>query len=208
MEPKRILLADDQLLIRAGVRALIDTLPEYVIEAECSNGQEALDAISQHSPDVLLLDIAMPGLSGIEVARVIRKTDYQMPILILSSIDRQDTVREALATGANGYLLKDFVLDELKQALDSVISGAHYLSEKLRTSQHGAIVAEKGQELTPRQVQILRLVASGWTTKAIARELGISPKTVEFHRARLMARIGAHDVTGLTRFALQSGVIA
>lgn len=206
-----IVLADDQLLIRAGIRALVETLPGYAIKAECADGHQAVAETRRLQPDVVLLDIAMPGPSGIEVARAIRQFDQETRILVLSSIDRQEVVEQALAAGVNGYLLKDFILAELQQALVTVLSGGRFLSPKIMglallhddpDSQSNRIA-----QLTARQTEILRHVASGRTTKEIARDLGISPKTVEFHRSRLMERIGVHDVTGLTRFALNSGIV-
>lgn len=206
----RIILADDQLLIRAGIRAIVETLPGFQIEAECTDGYEAISSIQDLQPDVVLLDIAMPGPSGIEVARTIRQFDPNTKILVLSSIDRPEIIEQALAAGVNGYLLKDFVLAELLQALEMVLHGERFLSPKIRemprfSNSEGA--SGSSTQLTARQTEILRLVASGRTTKEIARDLGISPKTVEFHRSRLMERIGVHDVTGLTRFALQTGVV-
>ncbi len=209
MKTVRIVLADDQLLIRAGIRALVETLPGYRIEAECADGNEAIEAIPRLRPDVALLDVAMPGPSGIEVARTIRRSDPDTRILVLSSIDRLDVIEQALDAGVNGYLLKDFVLGELQLALEMVLSGQSFLSPKIREMplRPGPGSNANGSLLTPRQTEILRLVASGRTTKEIARDLGISPKTVEFHRGRLMERIGVRDVTGLTRFALQNGVV-
>lgn len=206
----RIILADDQLLIRAGIHALLDSLPECELVAECSDGHQAIAAVLQHKPDVILLDIAMPGPTGIEVARAIRLVDQETRILMLSSIDRRETIEEAMQAGADGYLLKDFVLAELLAALAAVRNGQRYLSpriEQLRLEPTASGNAASKTLLTARQLEVLRMVASGKTTKEIARLLCISPKTVEFHRGRLMERIGAHDVTGLTRFALQNGVL-
>lgn len=211
MKTIRIVLADDQLLIRAGIRAIIETLPGYLIEAECADGHETIAAIRSCQPDVVLLDIAMPGPSGIEVARTIRQFDQETRILVLSSIDRQEIVEQALAAGVNGYLLKDFVLAELVQALTMMLDGGSFLSPKLSAMNlRSEAENDSGQNsrLTTRQTEILRHVASGRTTKEIARELGISPKTVEFHRSRLMEKIGVHDVTGLTRFALHTGIVS
>lgn len=206
----RIILADDQLLIRAGIHALLDSLPECELVAECSDGHQAIAAVLKHKPDVILLDIAMPGPTGIEVARAIRLVDQETRILMLSSIDRRETIEEAMQAGADGYLLKDFVLAELLAALAAVRNGQRYLSpriEQLRLEPTASGNAASKTLLTARQLEVLRMVASGKTTKEIARLLCISPKTVEFHRGRLMERIGAHDVTGLTRFALQNGVL-
>lgn len=210
MKASRIILADDHLLIRVGIRALFETLPGHELIAECSDGHEAIAAIRELSPDVILLDIAMPGPSGIEVARSIRQFDASIRILILSSIDRPEIIEQGMAAGANGYLLKDFVIGELLEALNTVLLGKTYLSPRIRAyvaTPNGNGSSNGGNQLTSRQREVLRLVASGKTTKEIARDLGISPKTVEFHRGRLMERIGAHDVTGLTRFAVQYGVL-
>lgn len=211
MKASRIILADDHLLIRAGIRALFETLPDHELVAECSDGHEAVAAIRKLSPDAILLDIAMPGPSGIEVTQTIRQFDTNTRILILSSIDRPEIIEQGMAAGANGYLLKDFVITELLEALNTVLIGKTYLSSRIRgyaATPGGNGSSNGGNQLTSRQREVLRLVASGKTTKEIARDLGISPKTVEFHRGRLMERIGAHDVTGLTRFAVQSGVLS
>ena len=206
MNKIRIVLADDQLLVRAGIRALLETLPGYAVAAECADGHTALAEVERHLPDVVLLDIAMPGPSGIEIARMLRQRDPTVRILILSSIDRQEVVEQALEAGVNGYLLKDFVLDELQQALSAVLADESFLSPKISDFTRSTVSAD--ELLTPRQTEILRLVANGRTTKEIGRALGISPKTVEFHRARLMQRIGVHDVTGLTRYAVQHGLVS
>ncbi len=210
MKKNRIILADDQLLIRVGIRALVETLPNYELVSECADGHEAISAIKQYQPDVALLDIAMPGPSGIEVARTIRQLDMDTRILMLSSIDRKEIIEQAINAGANGYLLKDFILGELLAALETVLRGERYLSPRIQQMEIEQDPENKtsGRNLlTARQLEVLRLVASGKTTKEIARDLRISPKTVEFHRGRLMERIGANDVTGLTRFALQNGVL-
>lgn len=209
----RLLLADDQLLVRAGIRALIQTLPQYAVVAECADGQEALERTRVLQPDVAVLDIDMPGLSGIDAMREIRSFAPAMKILVLSGIDRREVVDTALAAGCNGYLLKDFVLAELQLALDTVIAGGSYLSARIQQQLIDAVRSGRDDSpeaplLTPRQEQILRLVASGRTTKEIARDLGISPKTVEFHRAQLMERLDLHDVAGMTRYAVQQGLVS
>jgi len=213
MSAIRLLLADDQLLVRAGIRALVQTLPDCLVVAECADGQDALARARELLPDVALLDIDMPGLSGIDTMRQIREFAPEMKILVLSGIDRREVVEAALAAGCNGYLLKDFVLAELQLALGTVLQGGNYLSPKIQQqlieqirSGHDDALAD--QALTPRQEQILRLVASGRTTKEIARDLGISPKTVEFHRAQLMERLGVRDVAGMTRYAMQHGLVS
>jgi DNA-binding NarL/FixJ family response regulator len=183
-------------------------LPSHELVSECADGHQAIAAIHQFHPDIILLDIAMPGPSGIEVARSVRQFDTRARILVLSSIDRKEIIEQAMHAGADGYLLKDFVLDELLCALSTVLRGERYLSPRIRHMEIDSTSKRNvGKLLTARQLEILRLVASGKTTKEIARNLSISPKTVEFHRSRLMERTGANDVTGLTRFALQNGVL-
>lgn len=216
MNKIRILLADDQLLVRVGIRALLESLPDYEVVGECEDGLGALEAIQTLQPDVAILDIAMPGLSGIEAARRIRQFDRRVKILVLSGIDRQDIIDEALAAGVEGYLLKDFILAELQLALATVAGNGRYLSPKIQerliqrvmeSQREGPPPASGGVSLTPRQTEILRLVALGQTTKQVAKALNISPRTVEFHRAQLMERTGVHDIAGLTRYALQKGLL-
>lgn len=206
MPTSRIVLADDQVLVRAGIRALLESLPECTVVDECADGTLAIDSVRRHQPDMLVLDIAMPGPSGIDVAREIRRFDTQVRILILSSIDRVEVVEQAIAAGADGYLLKDFLLAELQQAIETTRAGDSYFSPRLAAERDGVNGQGKGA-LTTRQSEVLRRVASGMTTKEIARELGISPKTVEFHRGQLMEKLGVRDVTGLTRYAVQNGIL-
>lgn len=210
MAPIRIFLADDQLLVRAGIRALLETHPDYAIVGESADGPDTLAQVANIRPEVLVLDIAMPGMNGIEVARQVAALDPAIRILILSGLDGEEVVEQALEAGVQGYLLKDFVLAELQFALASIGAGGHYLSPKIQERLIHRVADRNGAppELTPRQTEILRLVASGRTTKEIARSLEISPKTVEFHRAQIMDKIGVHDVAGLTRHAMQIGLIA
>lgn len=210
MKTLRIILADDQLLVRAGVRALLESLPGHEVIAECADGNQAIAEVRRQKPDITVLDIAMPGPSGIEVTKTIRQFDQATRILILSSIDRHEIIEQAMAAGANGYLLKDFLLAELQLAVQTVSNNGCFLSPRVQETLNQPLPDgdHAGSTiLTVRQTEILRLVASGKTTKEIARDLEISPKTVEFHRAQLMERIGVHDVTGLTRYAMQYGLI-
>ncbi len=207
MEKIRIILADDQLLVREGMRALLDTLPQYEVIAECAEGCAALEAVCRLHPDVAILDIDMPGISGIEATKQIHAAHPGIEILILSAIDRREIIEQALNAGASGYLHKDFILDELRFALGAVLAGHRYLSPRIQDRLINERDDAVSSGLTSRQTEILRLVASGQTTKEVARALGISPKTVEFHRSQIMSRIGANDVTALTRYAMQRGLI-
>lgn len=210
MEKVRILLADDQLLVRVGIRALLESLPQNEVVGECEDGPQAVEAIRSLKPDVAVLDIAMPGMSGIEAAQQVRAFDSKVKILVLSGIERQEVVDQALAAGVNGYMLKDFALAELQLALSTVLKNGRFLSPRIQELLINRMLEGEGASavnLTPRQTEILRLVASGRSSKEIARDLDISPKTVEFHRAQLMEKIGVHDVAGLTRYAMQNGLI-
>lgn len=209
MPQTRTLLVDDHLLARAGIRALLESLPGYSVIGECADGIEAVSMAKTLSPDLILLDLMMPGLSGIEVARHIRSFNHDTKILMLSVVDRQESAEKALDAGVNGYLAKDFIFQELADALASVRERGHYISPRLQPSPAGSDGADKptAPALTARQLEILKRVASGMTTKTIARDLGISPKTVEFHRSQLMQRVGLRDVAGLTRYALQHALL-
>ena len=203
----RIMLADDQLLVRQGMRAWLSTMPQYEVIAECADGFSAGETSRRLQPDVVILDIDMPGISGIDAAKQIHTSNPGIEILILSAIDRREMIVQALEAGVSGYLHKDFILDELRFALGTILAGSRYLSPRIQDS----LIKDKDGPitpgLTPRQTEILRLVAAGKTTKEVGRVLGISPKTVEFHRAQIMDRIGVHDVTALTRYAMQHGLI-
>ncbi len=211
MAKTQILLADDQVLIRAGIRALLESMPGNEVIAECENGEQAIAAIQTLKPQVAVLDITMPGISGIEAAQRVRAFDPNIKLLILSGVERQEVVDQALAAGINGYMLKDFALAELQLALTTVMAGGRFLSPRIQEKLINRVLGganTPSTSLTTRQIEILRLVASGLTTKEIARDLDISPKTVEFHRTQLMERTGATDVAGLTRYAMQRGLIS
>jgi DNA-binding NarL/FixJ family response regulator len=207
-----VLVADDHSLVRAGFRALLQALPGVQVVAEASDGQEALHLIDIHRPDVALLDITMPRLSGIAVARRAAKQYPRLRIIMLSMHANEEYVWEALQAGACGYLLKDATTVELKLALEAAARGEPYLSPAVSKHvvsgymQHGGTMSQI-EQLTPRQREILQLIAEGNTTQTIAGMLNISAKTVETHRSQLMHRLGLHDVTSLVRFAIRHGLL-
>jgi DNA-binding NarL/FixJ family response regulator len=210
----RVLLADDHTLVRAGIRSLLESVPTVEVVAESGDGREALELIGKHRPDVALLDIAMPGLSGIEVAKRAAQECPKTKVIMLSMHADATHVRQALRAGAAGYLLKGAAVAELPLALQSVARGETYLTPKisqhvvdgfLRDSDHDAGPLEG---LTTRQREILQLIAEGRTTKEIADILDVSVKTVETHRLRLMDRLDIRDVPGLVRFAIRAGLIS
>lgn len=210
----RVILADDHTLVRAGIRALLEKMPNVEVAAEASDGREVLELVKSHEATMVLMDIAMPGLNGLEAAARLVKEAPQVRVIILSMHQNEEYVWRALKAGAAGYLLKKAATAELNAALTRVLAGEIYLSREISTQmlkEHPLhrMAAYKGplDELTDRQREILQLIAEGQTTKAIALILKVSPKTVEYHRAKLMERLKIYDVPGLVRFALRSGII-
>ncbi len=212
MRPIRVLLADDHTLLRAGVRSLLEKMAGVEVTGEAANAREALALAERHRPDVLLMDLAMPGLNGIEgTARAARECP-EARILILSMYTDQEHVLQALRAGAAGYLVKEAVPAELELAVRAVARGETYLSPVVAKYVLSARAQGGGEEtalerLTPRQREVLQLVAEGNTTKEVARILKASPKTVENHRASLMQRLGVRDVAGLVRYAIRQGLV-
>jgi DNA-binding NarL/FixJ family response regulator len=213
MESIRILLADDHKLVRAGIRSLLERLPGIQVVGEASDGREALRLAAQHQPQVVLMDIAMPRLSGLEATRQLKKLSPNARVIILSIYSDEEHVWQALRLGAAGYLLKGAFVEELELAIRSVANGETYLSPPVSKPvimeyvRRTAAAVNPGQALTPRQAEILQLIAEGRTTKQIAFELNIGVKTVESHRMVLMKRIGVRDVAGLVRFAIKIGLV-
>jgi DNA-binding NarL/FixJ family response regulator len=211
----RVLLADDHTLVRAGIRALLEKLPGVEVAGEASDGREVMDLIKARQPDVVLMDISMPGLTGLQaLARITR--DYPLVrVIILSMHHNDEYVLQALKSGASGYLLKRAATAELAAALKNVVGGEIYLSQEISSRflkqfplQQIARSATPLEQLTSRQREILQLLAEGQTTKAIASVLKVSDKTVEYHRAKLMSALKIFDVPGLVRFAMRTGLVS
>jgi DNA-binding NarL/FixJ family response regulator len=211
----RIVLADDHPIVRSGIRAELEGLQGVEIVGEASDGREALELVSSQKPDLVFMDISMQGLNGLEAtARIIR--DFpKTRVVILSMHQNEEYFWRALRAGASGYLLKKAATTELPAAVQRVMGGEIYLSKEISDRlvrklplQQVAHRKSPLEELTGRQREILQLIAEGQTTKAIALILNLSPKTVEYHRARLMERLRIYDIPGLVRFALQTGIIS
>jgi DNA-binding NarL/FixJ family response regulator len=212
MMPISVLLADDHVLIRAGIRALVERFPSIRVIAEAKDGREALRLIGEHQPDLVLMDIAMPGLNGLEATARITAAFPNVRVIILSMYASEEYVRESIAAGAVGYLVKGSAAAELGDAIKVVATGGEYFSPlvsehlvKNRTG-HVSVTRTMIERLTPRQREILQLIAERHHTKDIAQILNISVKTVETHRAQLMERLGIYDVPGLVRFAIKAGL--
>jgi DNA-binding NarL/FixJ family response regulator len=213
MESIRILLADDHKLVRAGIRSLLERLPGVQVIGEASDGREALRLAAQHQPQVALMDIAMPRLGGLEATRQLKKLSPNTRVIILSIHSDEEHVWQALRLGAAGYLLKGAFIEELELAIRSVANGETYLSPPVSKPvimeyvRRTVADVNAGEALTPRQMEILQLIAEGRTTKQIAFDLNIGVKTVETHRVALMKRIGVRDIAGLVRFAVKIGLV-
>lgn len=209
----RVLIADDHALVREGLRYVLDADPLIEVVAEASNGRAAVDLAMQLTPDVVVLDITMPEETGLKAAARIREQLPNARVLLLSMHDQGEYVREGMRIGTHGYLLKDSAGEELRAAIRAVHAGGTFFSPAVvkRLSSADAVVENTPvaqlEHLTPRERDVLGGVARGLTNKAIAAELGISRRTVEAHRESLMRKLEIHSVAGLTRFALEAGVI-
>ncbi len=202
----RIVLADDHALVRRGLAALLATDGRFEIAAEAGNGEDALAAVSEKSPHALVLDLSMPRLDGLETLRRLRARGARTRVLVLSMFDDVQFVAQALADGADGYLLKHAMDDELFQALESVLAGRRYVSRSLDLAQIEAIETSRSS-LTAREREVLQLIADGRTTQQIAEILGVSPHTATRHRANLMQKLDAHNQVELVRAAVAHGLI-
>jgi DNA-binding NarL/FixJ family response regulator len=209
----RVVLADDHNLVRAGLRALLEDVPDVEVVGDYADGREALAAVVEKRPDVALLDIGMPGLSGLDAAARIADEAPGTRVVIVSMHGNERFVAQALAAGVAGYVMKDACADELPVLLRAVVRGETYLSPAISKRIVEAMRATRGGDeaegpLTPRQREILQLLAEGKNTKEIAHMLAVSAKTVETHRAQIMARLDIHDVPGLVRYAVRTGLVA
>ena len=211
----RLVLADDHPIVRAGIRAELEKLPGTSVVGEASDGREALELVRKLLPDVVFMDISMHGLNGLEATARITKELPKIKVIILSMHQNDEYFWQAIKSGAAGYLLKKAATTELSAALQRVLGGEIYLTREMSARlvkklplHHLAHQKTPLERLSERQREILQLIAEGQTTKAIALVLKVSPKTVEYHRAKLMEHLKIYDVPGLVRFALQSGLIS
>ena len=209
MSALRVLLADDHALVRAGMRALLAELPGIEVVAESGDGREALRLVRERKPDIALLDISMPELNGLEVVGRIAHDHPNTRVIIVSMHGDDESVRRALVAGAAGYLLKNSDRGELELALRAVARGDTWLSPSLTKRVVATYMqgASPDAVLTPRQREVLQLVAEGHSNKEIASRLNVALKTVETHRTELMDRLGIHGVASLVRYAIQVGLV-
>jgi DNA-binding NarL/FixJ family response regulator len=203
----RVVLADDHDLVRSGIKALLTMVEGVQVIAEARDGRELIALVESLDPDVVMTDISMPGMDGITAIALIHAKHPHVRILVLSMYDTVDFVKRAVANGACGYLMKDAPPFELEQAMRSVMATGSYFSPAIAQRLLQPSEPTVDDELTQRQVEILRLIAQGRASKEIAFELGLSPKTVDVHRARIMERLRLNDIASLTRYAVRKGLV-
>ncbi len=203
----RVLLADDHALMREGLRALLSSEPDIAVIADVINGREAVSRACELNPDIALMDLSMPGMNGIEAARIIREKCPATKIIILSMHASSEHVYQALAAGAAGYLLKESASAEVVAALRTVHAGRRYLSPSIGMPEYSPRAGRTPLEsLSTRERQVLQLVVEGKSSADIAGMLHLSPKSVDTYRSRLMKKLGIEDVTALVKFALLHGI--
>lgn len=211
----RVVLADDHAIVRRGIMSVLSRLGDVVVVGEAADGSKALDMCLQTRPDIVILDITMPEMNGIVAAKAIRELCPDTSIIILSMHVEDDIVVEALRSGAAGYVLKEGLLDELTEAVRVVGEGGTYLSPEIASVLVRKLLDRDGASsrdrapldiLSVREMQVLQMLSEGKTTKEIASQLGLSPKTVDNHKANIMKKLEIYDVPTLVRFALKTGI--
>ena len=213
MSHTTIILADDHQIVREGIRRLIETRSDFEVIGEAGNGEDAVRMISERQPDIALMDINMPRVSGIEATRRLERRGLNTRVLILSMHEDRSYVEEVLRAGASGYVVKNSSPEDLLSAIDAVREGRSYLSESITRQVVDAIAHPDGEVpvglavLTDREREVLQLIAEGLSSKEIASQLGVSLKTVDSHRSNLMEKLDIHKVAGLVKFAVRAGLV-
>ncbi len=216
MKKIRLMLVDDHAIVRQGLRVLLEKEPDFLVVGEADTGRQAVELACKHQPDVVVMDVAMPGLNGLEATRQIIQEAPAVKVLVLSSYNDEEYVRRVVEWGASGYLLKQTAAEELIWAIHEVAAGNVFYSTGLvrRALSHeqdgllrGTPGAPPAARLTTREAEVLQLIAEGLPNKGIASELRISVKTVGKHREKVMNKLNIHDIAGLTRYAMSKGII-
>ena len=208
-----IVVADDHKIVREGLVKLLEGQADFSVIGEAADGEEAVKMVLEKKPDIVIMDIWMPRLSGIDATRRIVKRGSQTKVLVLSMHESRTYVEEVLRAGASGYIVKNSASSDLLQAIDAVQGGASYLSPAI-TQQVVDAIARPGDSspsgvamLTDREREVLQLIAEGLSSKEIAGMLGVSLKTIDSHRSNLMQKLDIHKVSGLVRFAIRAGLV-
>jgi len=209
----KILVADDHPIVRKGLQSCLARQDRLKIVGEASDGDEALKKTRELSPDVVLMDISMPGMNGLAVTEVLRKEHPDVKVLVLSVHNNRDYIFRIIQAGAHGFISKEAPPDELLRAIESVHSGEPFFSPEIAKAALNQLVSSGGKkdpfaQLTSREREVLVLIAEGQSNKEIANRLGIGVRTIETHRERIMRRLDIHSVAGLTKFAIANGMIS
>ena len=215
MEKKKILIVEDHTILREGLKSLLSTNPEIEIAGEAGDGREAIWLVEKLNPDMVLMDLSMPRMDGMQAIREIKRRWPEKRVLALTAHKTEEYVLATLKAGADGYLLKDSTYQEMMTAVRSVLSGKRYLSpgisekviEGYLEGKQTIKVQGVRDNLTPREREVLKLIGEGYRTKEIANLLVISPKTVEKHRANLMVKLNFHNVSQVTAYAIEEGLV-
>ncbi len=211
----KVFIADDHHLVREGISLLLEQEPDISVVGQAADGESAIASIGKLKPDIVILDISMPGVNGIEAARRVIAEGFKGRIIVLTQYDKEEYVRKAIQVGASGYLLKDSLKSEVIEAIRKISGGEIYVSssisrilveEYLQQLKRKQITREI-PELTSRETEVLSLIAGGLSSKQIADKLFLSIRTIDFHRANITQKLGIHDVAGLTRFAIKHGLV-
>ncbi|GAC1531147.1 MAG: response regulator transcription factor [Ramlibacter sp.] len=208
VSPIRVVLADDHEVVRMGLRALLSRIAGVEVVGEAGNGEDLVRMADSLSPDIVLTDLGMPQMDGIEAIARIHEQNPQIKLIVLSMHEEVELARNAIDKGACGYLMKNTEVVALEYALRTVMSTGSYFSPQIAQRLLTTAPGIRPDELTERQTQILKLLAQGLTSKQIAFELGLSSKTVDVHRSRIMERLGLRDLASLTRYAVRTGLIS
>lgn len=206
-KPIRVVIVDDHRLVREGVHALLMTSPRIEVVGEGADGHDAIRLIASHDPDILMMDVSMPRMSGLEAMREIGKQGARCRVLMLSIYDNPEYVVDVMRAGASGYILKDVSAVEMLNAIESIANGGTYLSNAVAATFIHADRKKPAADnrLTEREIDVLRLIARGKSAKEIARELGVSVRTAETHRQNLRRKLDARNVVELTLYAIMNG---
>jgi two-component system response regulator NreC len=221
MKKTHLLIADDHSVVREGIRLVLKSSPEYKIVAEAEDGEQAVELARQHKPDVVIMDISMPKLNGIEATAVIKKENPDIKVIILTVHEDEEYVYQILRAGASGYVLKSAGKKEIFAAIKSAMSGERFFSPGIsriiidgfvrraheQSPEPQPIIPQQGQPLTKRETEILQYIAQGCTNRKIAETLYLSVRTVNTHRTNLMQKLNIHDTARLVRYAIEMGLV-
>ena len=216
MSKIRVLLADDHTIVRQGLRALLDSQEDIEVVGEAEDGRQAFEKTKELIPDIVVIDITMPNLNGIEATRQIKKQNPEIKVLVLTVHDNEEYIHQILQAGASGYLLKESAVTDLVSAINAVKKGGIFLSpaiskvvvkDYIRHAEEGTGDFDSLNILTNREREVLQLIAEGHTNREVANILKLSVKTVDVHRSHIMEKLNIHDVTGLVKYSIRKGLI-